>query len=119
MNLLAKSCFSPGIISLISNLIESSSLNDESNTEVWLKEYSEGMGHEIYRKPLSIRMENKYFKEIVKIVYDSLKAIVFALELTCNGKTIIRLNPCLFKVNNIKENQVQVYVICQDPSIAE
>jgi hypothetical protein len=48
MNLMSKSCFSPGLISLISNLIASSS--DQSDMEEhWLEEYSEGMGHEIYR----------------------------------------------------------------------
>lgn len=48
MNLIAKSCFSPGLISLISNLIASSSDEIEWE-ETWLSEYAEGMGHEIYR----------------------------------------------------------------------
>jgi len=38
MNLLAKSCFSPGLIALISNLITSSSQQDISQREKrWLK----------------------------------------------------------------------------------
>lgn len=77
------------------------------------------MGHEIYRTRLSEKMENKFFKDIAKIVYKKNKAIVFALELKCNGKTIIRLNPSDFKVNNIKENNVHVYSICEDKRVAE
>ena len=51
------------------------------------------MDHEIYRVALSEKLEDMYFKDIVKIVYERLGAIIFALELTCNNKTIIRLNP--------------------------
>lgn len=64
-------------------------------------------------------MENKYFSEIVKTVYKKTKAIVFALEVKCNGKTIIRLNPSDFIVNNILENQIYVYTICPDKRTAE
>ena len=50
MNLLAKSCFAPGLISLISNLIMSAGEPDLSPfSPPWLPEYAEGMGHEIYR----------------------------------------------------------------------
>jgi hypothetical protein len=87
--------------------------------EDWLDDYAYGMGHEIYRTRLSYKMEDKYFKDISKIVYKKSTAIVFALELKCNGKTIIRLNPSDFKVNNIKENNVHVYSICPDKRDAE
>ena len=108
MNLLAKSWFSPGLITLVSNLISSSS-DVESCEEVWLSEYWEGMGHEIYRIQLSPKLEGKYFKDIVKIIYLKSKAIVFGLELTCNNKTIIRLNPSNFRVSNIIDNNAHVY----------
>lgn len=72
MSLMAKSCFSPGLIALLSNLITSSAdFNRELNRnafsptdvkeEKWLDEYCEGMGHEIYRVKLSEKMEKKYF----------------------------------------------------------
>ena len=99
MNLLAKSCFSPGLIALVSNLISSSS-DLECWEEVWMSEYWTGMGHEIYRIQLNTKLEGKYFKDIVKIIYMKSKAIVFGHELTCNNKTIIRLNPSNFKVSN-------------------
>ena len=49
MSLLAKSCFAPGIISFVSNLIMCSGEDDDEDDAEWLKEYKEGMGHEIYR----------------------------------------------------------------------
>jgi len=89
MNLLAKSCFSPGLISLISNLISSSSQESTKFEHTWLQEYCQGMVHEIYRIPLSYKLEEMFFKDIVKLIYENYKSIVFALELTCNNKTII------------------------------
>lgn len=54
MNLLAKSCFAPGLISLISNLFSSSGELDLNEFgEDWLKEYGEGTGHEVYRIGIS------------------------------------------------------------------
>ena len=49
MNLLAKSCFAPGLIALISNLVSSTSEPEEEFEEFWLEEYVEGTGFEIYR----------------------------------------------------------------------
>jgi len=70
MNLLAKSCFSPGIISMLSNLIASAgdaAIEAESDAKEWLKEYATGMGHEIYRTDLSYKVSNflDKFNEIV------------------------------------------------------
>jgi len=44
---------------------------------------------------------------------------VFALEIRCNGRTIIRLNPSYFIANNIEENNICVYCLCPDPFTAE
>ena len=77
------------------------------------------MGHEIYRIRLSEKMENKYFGDIAKRVYKKTKAIVFAIEVKCNERTIIRLNPSDFLVSNIEENGIQVYCICPDKHTAE
>jgi hypothetical protein len=41
--------------------------------------YSDGMDHEIYRIKLSEKMEKKYFKDVVRIIYKKTKAIVFAI----------------------------------------
>ncbi len=77
------------------------------------------MGHEIYRISLSEKMEKRYFSDIARTVYKKTKAIVFAIEVKCNGKTIIRLNPSDFIVNNIKENEISVYTICPYKRTAE
>ena len=53
MNLLAKSCFAPGLISLISNLFASAGENQETGGSEWMREYTTGMGHEIYRVQIS------------------------------------------------------------------
>ena len=77
------------------------------------------MGNEIYRMKLSEKMDNKTFADIVGFVYKKNSSIVFALEIKTNGRTIIRLNPSEFIVNNIKKNQIHVYLICQDKNTAD
>jgi hypothetical protein len=77
------------------------------------------MGHEIYRIRLSEKMEKKHFRDIAKTVYKKTKAIVFAIEVKCNGRTVIRLNPSDFIVNNIETNSICVYCICPDKKTAE
>jgi hypothetical protein len=58
MNLLAKSCFAPGLIAMISNLIASAGESDPDDLpHEWLKEYSDGMGHEIYR----VKIDEEYY----------------------------------------------------------
>lgn len=88
MALLAKSCFAPGIISFISNLIMSSGDSDadpdDSPEEAWVGEYVQGMDHEIYRCRLSYMMEGRYFSDLVRLIYKKLRAIVFAIEVNCN-----------------------------------
>ena len=87
MNLLAKSCFAPGLIAMISNLIASASQinHDESNGEVkeWFKEYTEGMGHEVYRLEItrSVFPDRVSFKKIAEVGYSEYDSIVFALEI--------------------------------------
>ena len=62
MNLLAKSCFSPGIISMLSNLIASAGeVGKDVDDKQWLKEYTNGMGHEIYRTDLSHKVNTLYY----------------------------------------------------------
>jgi len=118
MNMMSKSCFSPGIINFISNLIASTGDQGEQEYD-WLNQYADGMGHEIYRIKLSTKMENRTFAEISGLVYEENRSIVFAIEIKTNGSTIIRLNPSDFIVNNIDENQIYVYTICEDKDAAQ
>lgn len=49
MNLLAKSCFAPGLIAMVSNLITSSGdIDKDMNESEWFDEYVDGMDMEIY-----------------------------------------------------------------------
>mmetsp|Transcript_35561 Transcript_35561/g.34593 ORF Transcript_35561/g.34593 Transcript_35561/m.34593 type:complete len:466 (+) Transcript_35561:403-1800(+) len=106
MNLLAKSCFAPGLISLISNLFSTSSdIDTDIFEEEWLKEYATGMGHEVYRVQISevdfqdSPTEKLTFQRVAEIAFQEYNAIAFALEIEIKNqqKSIIRLNPSKFE----------------------
>ena len=101
MNLLSKSCLTPGIMALITNLVMSSGEFSDSNGESeWMKEYAEGRGHEIYRIQLQAYYQSLTFIEVVENVYNQAQAIVFALEIEIGGVSILKLNP--FNCNGMK-----------------
>lgn len=118
MNLMSKSCFAPGIINFISNLVTSSAYQGDME-QVWLRQYAEGMAYEIYRIKLSYKLENKTFSEVAAIIYKHNRSIAFGIEVQTSGKSIVRLNPSDFKINNILENDIYVYVIQTSPKVAE
>lgn len=93
MNLLSKSCLTPGIIALLSNLVMSSGVLKNDNEAEWLKEYSEGRGHEIYRVVLEGILLTKSFGEIATEIYEEYQAIPIALEIMYDGTNIVKLNP--------------------------
>jgi hypothetical protein len=125
MNLLAKSCFAPGLIACMSNLSASAStegLDLESKGKEWLKEYAAGIGHEIYRvqineadfssaRPLS-------FKKIADISFAEFNAVIFALEIEIKNKnkSIVRLNPSHFVFSDWTRFNYYLYIICEDES---
>ena len=121
MNLLSKSCLFPGIIPLIANLVRSSGYNQKTNY-LWLNEYLEGFEQEIYRAELNDNFKNKTFSQISKLIYKIYDAIVFALEIEFDGKTMIYLNPGNFYIQKFFEprNDVKyyIYVICSDKEVA-
>jgi acetyl-CoA C-acetyltransferase/potassium large conductance calcium-activated channel subfamily M alpha protein 1 len=88
MNLLAKSCFAPGLISCLSNLSASATtvgMNQDELEKEWLMEYADGMGHEIYRVSIA---ENEFFtpfpltfKKLAEICFAEFQAVIFALEI--------------------------------------
>jgi hypothetical protein len=124
MNLLAKSCFSPGLIAMISNLIASAG---EIDTEIipfdWFEEYAEGMGHEIYRMTISQEdyQNNITFNKIAEVAYSEYSAVVFALEIQSRmdmTKSIIRLNPNSFLFTDWDLYSYSLYIICEDIDVA-
>lgn len=123
MNLLSKSCLIPGIITMISNLVMSAgSQSDDMNCQ-WIEEYSEGRGHEIYRTLLNDSFKNKTFSKLSSEIYQEYEAIVFALEIEIEGKTIIRLNPGTFNIerliNERDDVKIYIYIICSDKAVAD
>jgi len=120
MNLLAKSCLSPGIISMLSNLTASVGDVDQDEDKDWLKEYTTGMGHEIYRTDISPKLiKDKKFAEVAAIVYNKFQGILFGLELEIAGHTIIRLNPGSYFIPHQEDIVVHVYMICEDKQVAD
>lgn len=127
MNLLAKSCFAPGLISCMSNLFASAGAVDiDSFNKEWLKEYANGMGHEIYRVQIQ---ENEFFsptpltfKKIAEICYTEYSAVIFALEIEPQGhgrnKSKVILNPSLFEFKDWINYNYFLYIICEDESLA-
>lgn len=133
MNLLAKSCLTPGVLALISNLVMSSSPLPLGHDKDWLKEYSEGKNHEIYRVCLPIDLYiDKSFLEIVKDIYNEKESqvIIFALEIEIDNMSVFRLNPGnlalskVFEIHHIERYnhsniKIYAYMICGDKGIAE
>ena len=124
MNLLAKSCFAPGLISMMSNLIASAGDIDSDGLPEWFKEYSEGMGHEIYRRQISEEdfQNDIIFKKLAEVAYQEEQAIVFALEIQSKqnvNKSIIRLNPINFLFKDWHLFNFFIYIICEDPEVAD
>ena len=105
MNLLSKSCLTPGIISLISNLVISSTAenNFSKNEAEWLKEYTEGQQYEIY-KYNSIEGDLLFysFKALTQEIYNKFHGILIALEINYHGGTLVKLNP------QSKENLIDI-----------
>ena len=122
MNLLSKSCIIPGIIPMITNLVNSS--GSGATTEfVWMNEYLDGTANEIYRAKLNDQFKNNTFCQIAKKIYEEYDAISFALEIDIKGRTIISLNPGDFfiaKTGDEREDVIfYIYLICADKEIAE
>jgi hypothetical protein len=44
---------------------------------------------------------------------------MFAIELDVGGQTIIRLNPGKYEIPKTVENNVHVYLICEDKEVAD
>ena len=123
MNLLSKSCLIPGIIPFVANLVKSCRDSKESTGKIWLDQYLEGNGMEIYRTKLNETFKNKSFSEISSLIYNRFDAIAFALEIEIEGKTIIALNPGPFFIEkNVEERtdiKFYIYCICGDKDDSE
>ena len=97
MNLLSKSCVTPGIIALISNLIISSVEENEKifkKQVQWQKEYKEGQQYEIYKyKNIQGDLLFYSFQQLTQEIYNKYHCILIALEINYHGGTLVKLNP--------------------------
>ena len=87
LSLLAKSCTTPGLISLISNLIRSSNDPPEPSKLPkgkewdWLSEYWAGKSFEIYRVGIPKSTLDKPFNELSNYIYKTYGFVLFAIEI--------------------------------------
>ena len=95
MNLLSKSCMTPGIISLISNLCISRSIDKDffKNESEWIREYSEGQQYEIIKIYIEDELLNYSFQKLALEIYTQFQSILIAFEVNYKGGTFIKLNP--------------------------
>ena len=117
LSLFAKSCLCPGLIAIITNLINSAGdLESDSTTPKWLEEYWHGMGFEIYKTQLSKVFRHKTFAEAANIIYRKFNAILFGVEVENSKMSRICINPGLKVLS--KEQNIG-YIIAQDKEVAD
>ena len=129
MNLLSKSCMTPGIISLISNLVISSPIDQDcfKNETEWLREYTEGQKYELVKLYIEGELLNYTFQNIAINIYNKFHSILIAIEIAYKGNSIIKLNPTnnntindiinsAFGTNNLEKTNID-NIDFDDPSI--
>lgn len=116
LSLFAKSCLCPGLIAMITNLVNSAGdLQADSSTPKWLEEYWHGIGFEIYKTQLSKVFADKTFSEAAAIIYKKFNAILFGIEAESARGSKICINP---GNKRLKEDNVG-YIIAQDKEVAD
>ena len=95
LNLLSKSCMTPGIISLISNFVITSpyKLDFFKNEQEWLREYAEGQQYEIFKVFIEGNFLNYTFQRLALEIYIKFHSLLIALEIGYKNNSIIKLNP--------------------------
>ena len=109
MNLLSKSCVTPGIISLLYNLIISASTekNSTKSEPDWIKEYTEGTEFEVYKFTAEGELLNYSYPQLAIDIYNKFHSLLIALEINYNGNSLIKLNPqTTDTISNIIEKNI-------------
>ncbi|KND04243.1 uncharacterized protein SPPG_01674 [Spizellomyces punctatus DAOM BR117] len=96
MSILARNCLVPGILTLILNLVHT--YKDARMTylsDAWTTEYQHGAGHQVYSFKVPTGLVGVRFPHVVREVYHTFGAIVFAVMSSNAGFNVnpIRLNP--------------------------
>lgn len=66
---------------------------------------------------VELKFQGKSFSDVSSIVYNEFQGIIFGIELEVGGLAIIRLNPGTYIIPNTFENNVYVYMICEDKKV--
>ncbi len=124
MNLLSKSCMTPGIISLMSNLVLSCPVDTDffKNESEWLREYFEGKQYEIVKIYIEGELLNYSFHGLAQEVYNKFHSLLIALEINYKGGSLIKLNPNnnntfseiinnAFGIQNVEKTNIEHYDI--------
>ena len=95
LQLLAKSCVCPGIITIMSSLITSSIPPSEETEENWVDTFLQGMQNELYRIPLRGDIFGGYnYMDICVVMYSEIKVIMIGIEATIRrDQKRVFLNP--------------------------
>ncbi|KAI9096539.1 hypothetical protein DFS34DRAFT_680664 [Phlyctochytrium arcticum] len=98
MSLLARNCLVPGMLTMILNLVHT--YKDAGHFQYtlanpWTAEYSHGAGHQIYSFKVPAGLVGVRFPSVVKEIYNTFGATVFALMSSNAGFNTnpLRLNP--------------------------
>jgi len=92
--LLAKTCVCPGINTIISPLITSSTPSVPTNPGTWIFDYLTGLQNEIYRIPFDPeKFSGVSFSVVAQQIYKEFDIILFALEAKVAGVIRVFLNP--------------------------
>ncbi|KAJ3286896.1 hypothetical protein HK104_008842 [Borealophlyctis nickersoniae] len=98
MSIIARNCLVPGVLTLLLNLVhtyrDDAGVMDDSN-HGWVEEYRHGAGHQIYTFRFPPGLVGVRFTQVVKEVYATFGATVFAVMSINAGFNTnpIRLNP--------------------------
>ena len=109
MNLLSKSCITPGIISLLYNLIISASTGTifGKNEPEWIMEYTEGTEYEIYKFSAEGELLNFSYPKLAIEIFNKFHSLLIALEINYKGHSLIKLNPQTTEtISNIIEKNI-------------
>ena len=107
MNLLSKSCMTPGIISLISNLVIANTFEVDyfQNQNEWMREYAEGKQYQIFKIFIEGNLLNYTFQKLAIDIYNKYHCLLIALEISYKGSSVFKLNP----VSNLTLNELIDY----------
>jgi hypothetical protein len=131
LSLLAKSWTTPGLISLISNLIKSwedppeQSKLPKGREWEWISEYWNGKSQEIYRVLIPNITLDKNFNELSNYIFKNYKLILFAIEIVEEDKESgpIMLNPGTFNNKMLANSKTPLryygYIIADNLEEAE